>query len=52
MTLHDSLETFRESAEASLSLTVAYLPKLLGAVLLVLVDIYSRGTSVSARPGC
>jgi len=37
MTLHDSLETFRESAEASLSLTVAYLPKLLSAVLLVLV---------------
>lgn len=36
MTLHDWLETFRESAEASLSLTVAYLPKLLGAVLLVL----------------
>jgi hypothetical protein len=36
MVLDNWLEAFRESAESALSLTVSYLPKLLGAILLVL----------------
>jgi hypothetical protein len=36
MILDNWLETFRESAESALTLTVSYLPKLLGAILLVL----------------
>ena len=52
MTLHDWLETVRESAEASLSLPVTYLPKLLGAVLLVLARYLLARIVASARPGC
>lgn len=36
MILKDWLETLQESAESTLSLTVSYVPKLLGALLLVL----------------
>lgn len=36
MVLDNWLEAFRESAESALSLTASYLPKLLGAILLVL----------------
>jgi hypothetical protein len=36
MVWNNWLETVRESAESALSLTVSYLPKLLGAILLVL----------------
>ena len=41
--LHDSLDIFRESVESSLSLIVAFLPKLLGTLTLLLPGSFWLG---------
>ena len=47
MILKDWLETLQESAESTLSLTVSYVPKLLGALLLVLAGSSSLNSAPS-----